>query len=57
MSVADTRLHNDSQQLIVFTRWSENDLIAQLEDTGKVVEWKGDVKLEEVLKKSSQTSS
>lgn len=49
MSVADTRLHNDSQQLIVFTRWSENDLISQLEDAGKVVEWKGDREIEEVI--------
>lgn len=30
-SVADSRLHNDSQQLIVFTRWHEEDLIGQLE--------------------------
>lgn len=29
-SVADTRLHNESQQLIVFTRWHENDLAGRL---------------------------
>jgi predicted phage terminase large subunit-like protein len=29
-TVADTRLHNDSQQLIVFTRWHENDLAGHL---------------------------
>lgn len=29
-SVADTRLHNDSQQLIVFTRWHEYDLAGYL---------------------------
>lgn len=29
-SVADTRLHNDSQQLIVFTRWHEDDLAGRL---------------------------
>lgn len=29
-SVATTRLHNDSQQLIVFTRWHEEDLAGQL---------------------------
>jgi predicted phage terminase large subunit-like protein len=29
-TVADTRLHNDSQQLIVFTRWHENDLAGYL---------------------------
>lgn len=41
-AVAETRLHNDSQQLIVFTRWSENDLIAILEDKGYVKEWNGE---------------
>lgn len=49
LSVADTRLHNDSQQLIVFTRWSENDLIAKLEEDGKVVEWNGEDDLEEII--------
>jgi predicted phage terminase large subunit-like protein len=29
-TVADTRLHNDSQQLIVFTRWHERDLAGYL---------------------------
>jgi predicted phage terminase large subunit-like protein len=29
-SVADTRLHNESQQLIVFTRWHEHDLAGYL---------------------------
>lgn len=29
-AVADTRLHNDSQQLIVFTRWHEHDLAGYL---------------------------
>lgn len=33
-----TRLHNDSQQLIVFTRWHEDDLIGRLEKEGSVVE-------------------
>lgn len=37
-SVVQTRLHNDSQQLIVFTRWHEEDLIGLLEDKGKVFE-------------------
>lgn len=41
LTVADTRLNNDSQQLIVFTRWSENDLVAKLEDLGKVKEYTG----------------
>jgi predicted phage terminase large subunit-like protein len=29
-TVAETRLHNDSQQLIVFTRWHEEDLAGKL---------------------------
>jgi predicted phage terminase large subunit-like protein len=29
-TVAETRLHNDSQQLIVFTRWHESDLAGRL---------------------------
>lgn len=32
-----TRLHNDSQQLIVFTRWHEDDLIGMIEKKEKVV--------------------
>ena len=35
-TVVDSRLHNDSQQLIVFTRWHEGDLIGRLEAKGKV---------------------
>lgn len=31
-SVADTRLHNESQQLLVFTRWHEYDLAGYLLD-------------------------
>ena len=34
-AVADTRLHNDSQQLIVFTRWHEYDLAGYLLDKEK----------------------
>nr|DAX80667.1 MAG TPA: Terminase large subunit [Caudoviricetes sp.] len=36
-SVAETRLHNDSQELIVFTRWHEDDLIGRIEASEKVV--------------------
>lgn len=39
-STADTRLHNDSQQLIVFTRWHENDLVGFIEKNHDVVELK-----------------
>lgn len=35
-TVVDSRLHNNSQQLIVFTRWHEEDLIGRLESKGKV---------------------
>ena len=37
-TVADTRLHNDSQQLIVFTRWHQEDLVGWLEGQGLVKE-------------------
>ena len=39
-SVVNTRLHNHSQQLIVFTRWHGEDLIGIFEDKGKVHEIK-----------------
>lgn len=34
-TVVTTRLHNDSQQLIVFTRWHEDDIIGRLEKSGE----------------------
>lgn len=39
-SVVKTRLHNDSQELIVFTRWHEDDLVGKLERLENVVEVK-----------------
>lgn len=36
--VALTRLHNDSQKLIVFTRWHPEDIIGKIIDSEKVVE-------------------
>lgn len=36
-TVAESRLHNNSQQLIVFTRWHEDDLIGYLEKKDNVV--------------------
>lgn len=39
-SVVRTRLHNDSQELIVFTRWHEDDLIGRIEKKELVVEIK-----------------
>lgn len=35
-TVAETRLHNDSQQLIVFTRWHQEDLVGWIESQGMV---------------------
>lgn len=35
-TVVKTRLHNDSQQLIVFTRWHEEDVIGRIEASEKV---------------------
>lgn len=36
-TVCRTRLHNDSQELIVFTRWHEDDLIGRLEHSGEKI--------------------
>lgn len=36
-TVVTTRLHNNSQQLIVFTRWHKDDLIGRIEDKENVV--------------------
>lgn len=35
-SAVETRLHNDSQELIVFTRWHEDDLIGRIEQSEEV---------------------
>ena len=35
--VAQTRLHNDSQELIVFTRWHPEDIIGRILDTKHVI--------------------
>lgn len=37
LSVVKTRLHNDSQELIVFTRWHEDDLIGRISAKERVV--------------------
>jgi predicted phage terminase large subunit-like protein len=39
-TVADSRLHNDSQQIIVSTRWHEEDLIGYMLKTQDVIELK-----------------
>jgi predicted phage terminase large subunit-like protein len=37
LSAIQTRLHNDSQVLIVFTRWNEDDIIGRIEKIEKVI--------------------
>ncbi len=39
-SVVRTRMHNDSTELIVFTRWHEEDLIGRIAEREEVVELK-----------------
>lgn len=36
-TVVRTRLHNDSQELIVFTRWHDDDLIGRIEKSGETI--------------------
>lgn len=36
-TVVRTRLHNESQELIVFTRWHEDDLIGRIEKSGEQI--------------------
>lgn len=36
-TVVRTRLHNNSQELIVFTRWNDDDLIGRLEKSGEKI--------------------
>lgn len=36
-SVVRARLHNNSQELIVFTRWNEDDLIGRIEKSGEKI--------------------
>ena len=47
-SVVRTRLHNDSQELIVFTRWHEEDLIGQIQKKEEVIELKSLDQLENI---------
>ena len=50
LTVLKTRLHNDSQELMVFTRWDENDAVGRLEKAGKVVTYDGSMPIEELAK-------
>lgn len=50
-TVVRTRLHNDSQELIVFTRWHEDDLIGRLEKSGeKIIELESLSQLKDIPK-------
>mgnify|MGYP003586330003 CR=1 FL=1 len=45
-TVAKTRLHNNSQEIIVFTRWHENDLVGFLESKLKVIDYHDNLDLD-----------
>lgn len=48
-TVVESRLHNNSQELIVFTRWHEDDLIGRIENSGqKIVDMHGWADVENV---------
>ncbi len=50
LTVLKTRLHNNSQELMVFTRWDENDAVGRLEKLGKVVTYDGSIPITELAK-------
>lgn len=45
-SVVRTRLHNDSQEIVVFTRWHEDDVIGRIMESEKVVDLEDFAQLE-----------
>lgn len=47
LSVVKTRLHNDSRELIVFTRWHDDDLIGRLEKNENVLTISSEAELDE----------
>lgn len=49
-TVVKTRLHNHSQELIVFTRWHEDDLIGRIEKTEQVIDIKSIEELKNIPK-------
>jgi predicted phage terminase large subunit-like protein len=51
-SVIRTRLHNDSQELIVFTRWHNDDIIGRIQKKESVITIKSFDELEKVPKDS-----
>lgn len=48
ISEIKSRLHNQSRELIVYTRWSENDTVGRLEKMGKVYTLKPDDNIDEL---------
>lgn len=54
-SVVQKRLHNDSQQLIVFTRWHEDDLVGFIEETDNVVECQSFEEIEKIVELDPDT--
>lgn len=50
-TVVRTRQHNNSQELIVFTRWHEDDLIGRIEKSGEqIIEYTGEEDLANIPK-------
>lgn len=49
-TVIRKRLHNDSQELIVFTRWHDDDLIGRLEKTEQIIDLKNWSDLDDIPK-------
>lgn len=50
--VAKTRLHNDAQELIVFTRWHKDDIIGKIIDSEEVIEARSWTDIEKAKEKN-----
>lgn len=51
LTVVKTRLHNNSQELIVFTRWDSQDLVGRLQEMGKVYTLQPEDQIEELVQR------
>lgn len=47
-TVVKTRLHNDSQEIIVFTRWHSDDIIGRLEKEEKIIDVESEQDLQNI---------
>ena len=47
-TVVKSRLHNDSQEIIVFTRWHSDDIIGRLEKEEKIIDLESEKDLENI---------